>query len=243
MKDMSKGPQCGPFFMKTNQILENVKRVNGIVIYDPIGKCEIIRVPTFLNKDDCKRLINLVAEKADKSIHLDFASGKANPHGAIRNSNTRVISPTCEYILEHLIRIADILCTPETHAEPVNLIHYDQGGYFEQHLDAYSEIHFAMAEYGSSDRLTDLISAGNRTWTAMIFLNENFSGGETVFPRLGINLIPREGDLICWKNTVDSNPILTSLHSGAKVTDGSKFVAVIPFRERPCSQEDPSYYI
>jgi hypothetical protein len=106
-----------------------------------------------------------------------------------------------------------------------------------------SQIHFAMAEYGASDRLTDLISAGNRTWTAMIFLNDNFSGGETVFPRLGINLIPREGDLICWKNSINSHPILTSLHSGAKVTNGNKFVAVIPFRERPCAQEDPSYYI
>ena len=132
------------FFMKTNQILENVKRTNGVIIYDPIGKCEIIRVPTFLNKDECVKLINLVAEKADKSIHLDFVSGKASPKGAIRNSNTRVISPTCEHIFNHLNRIAEILCTPETHAEPVNLIHYDQGGYFEQHLDAYSQIHFAI---------------------------------------------------------------------------------------------------
>lgn len=232
-----------PFFMIEHQILEKVKQANGSYIYDPIGDCEIARIPAFIDRRNCQKLIQLVNSNANKSIHLNLSTGAAVHQNKIRNSDTFVVSPSCSQVSELVTRIAVVLCTAVTHAEPINIIKYTKGGHFNQHIDAYSPIHFAIAEYGRSDRLTDLLSAGNRTWTAMVYLNDDFSGGETSFPNLGINLIPHEGDLVCWRNTKQSNPILNSLHSGLTVQKGNKFVLVIPFREKPCAQNDPSYYL
>jgi prolyl 4-hydroxylase len=75
---------------------------------------------------------------------------------------------------------------------------------------------------------------GQRTWTAMIFLNEPKEGGETDFPLLGIALKPQTGTMAIWNNMdVNGRPNMKTLHAGTPVRRGIKHVITKWYRQEP----------
>ncbi|MGE0178183.1 MAG: prolyl hydroxylase family protein, partial [Sphingomonas sp.] len=79
-------------------------------------------------------------------------------------------------------------------------------------------------------------SGGQRTWTAMIFLNTPEEGGQTAFPAAGVKVTPRPGNLLAWNNMdPEGQPNLHSLHQGMPVLAGAKYVITKWYRERPWS--------
>ena len=64
-------------------------------------------------------------------------------------------------------------------------------------------------------------TGGQRTWTAMVFLNTPDGGGQTNFPEAGIKVSPVTGNLLAWNN-LDAlgEPNRKSLHQGMPVTAG-----------------------
>jgi prolyl 4-hydroxylase len=82
---------------------------------------------------------------------------------------------------------------------------------------------------------------GQRTWTAMIFLNKPSSGGCTHFPRAQVKVEPEPGALLTWNNNDRqglSNPY--SHHEGMVVETGVKYVLTKWFREREWLGSDES---
>ena len=63
--------------------------------------------------------------------------------------------------------------------------------------------------------INQLESRGNRIATALLYLNEEFKGGETEFPMNDYRIVPKTGLLASWHN-IDRNGdrIEQSLHSG-----------------------------
>src|SRR3546814_3191016 len=56
---------------------------------------------------------------------------------------------------------------------------------------------------------------GQRTWTAMIYLNDVAEGGATWFPTAGIRVAPKRGLLLAWNNMKpDGTPNEMTLHEG-----------------------------
>ena len=45
---------------------------------------------------------------------------------------------------------------------------------------------------------------GQRIWTSMVYLNDDFEGGNTRFINLDINIKPKKGTAIIWAN-IDEN--------------------------------------
>ena len=75
---------------------------------------------------------------------------------------------------------------------------------------------------------------GQRTWTAMIYLNEVEEGGATWFPQAGIRAAPRRGMLLTWNNMEpDGRPNTKTLHEGIPVVEGVKYIVTKWFREQP----------
>ncbi len=73
---------------------------------------------------------------------------------------------------------------------------------------------------------------GQRTWTAMIFLNEVEEGGATWFPQAGIRVAPKRGLLLAWNNmSPDGSPNDITLHEGTPVVRGTKYIITKWFRE------------
>ena len=75
-------------------------------------------------------------------------------------------------------------------------------------------------------------SGGQRTWTAMVYLNDVDEGGATWFPKAGIRVTPRRGLLLAWNNMKpDGSPNDQTLHEGMPVVEGVKYIVTKWFRE------------
>eukprot|EP00971_Amphidinium_carterae_P023201 457712-Amphidinium_carterae.1 len=80
--------------------------------------------------------------------------------------------------------------------------------------------------------------------SALLYLNDNDSGGNTSFPRVGVEVEPRAGRMVIWRNCVDASHVdpLSYHHSGPMVK-GTKWTALWLFSADPrdhCSYSLPS---
>ena len=70
--------------------------------------------------------------------------------------------------------------------------------------------------------------------TFLLFLNEEFEGGETTFPAAGLSFRGRTGDALFFANvTRDGRPDPLTLHAGRPPTSGEKWILSQWIRERP----------
>lgn len=73
---------------------------------------------------------------------------------------------------------------------------------------------------------------GQRTWTAMIFLNPVAEGGETEFPHIKIGVRPRTGTMLIWNNMKPDGTLnYKTLHTGTPVKKGSKYIITKWYRQ------------
>lgn len=89
---------------------------------------------------------------------------------------------------------------------------YEPGQNFEYHTDPIKQ----TGEYYINK------------FTSIVYLNDNFEGGETVFPHLGISIKPKTGKLVCWYN-MKSNEVNEDMAHYTNDTQGDKYVAVKMF--------------
>ena len=65
-----------------------------------------------------------------------------------------------------------------------------------------------------------------RHWTALIWLNHDYEGGQTDFPDVGVRVKGGVGDLLLFHNvTADGLPDQRMMHAGLPVTSGVKWMA------------------
>lgn len=83
---------------------------------------------------------------------------------------------------------------------PVRIYRYEPGQHFGLHQDQ---------SYFGEDGTKSLL-------TLMVYLNEDFGGGETDFPEQGQLIVPRTGTALLFQHML--------LHAGNRVTSGSKLV-------------------
>jgi prolyl 4-hydroxylase len=103
---------------------------------------------------------------------------------------------------------------------------YQQGQEYKAHHD------FFHVGKGHWQQVREF--GGQRTWTAMVFLNEPKEGGETDFPLLGIALKPQTGTMAVWNNMdVHGHPNMKTLHAGTPVRKGIKHVITKWYRQEP----------
>jgi prolyl 4-hydroxylase len=186
----------------------------------PAYNLDMFAVPDFLSPGECGQLIALIDTDAMPSTSL-----RADGRPSIRTSATCLLSGEQAVVAEVERRMAELLDLPLSHSQTVQGQRYHPGQHFLMHNDyfaggqPYSE---AVAAEG-----------GQRTWTAMVFLNEPGAGGCTRFPRAFIEVVPRRGTLLAWNNlNRDGSPNGHSHHEGSAVEAGVKHVLTKWFRER-----------
>jgi len=106
------------------------------------------------------------------------------------------------------VRIAAASKTAVDQGEPLQILRYSVGEEFRPHFDASVGI------------------ANQRILTALVYLNEDYEGGETSFLEAGLNVKGRTGDAIIFRNArEDGTPDPNSRHAGLPVTRGVKLIA------------------
>ena len=122
-------------------------------------------------------------------------------------------------------KIADLLGLSLAASEPLQGQRYAPGQEFKPHTDTF--------EPGGADYYIHTAETGQRTWTAMIYLNQPEDGGATRFKAIGKTIQPETGKLLAWNNLLpEGRPNPATLHQGMKVRRGTKYVLTKWFRER-----------
>ena len=122
-------------------------------------------------------------------------------------------------------RICDLMAMKPRLGETLQGQRYAVGQQFKGHHD-----YFHVSE---SYWQTEKKRGGQRSWTAMIYLDEPESGGETLFSAAGLKVTPRAAMLLAWNNMDKKGaPNPNAFHESLPVITGQKNIVTKWFRER-----------
>jgi prolyl 4-hydroxylase len=186
----------------------------------PSANLDLFIVRGFLPPELCHSIIERIERQLRPSTIADD-SGIEN----FRTSETCDLDPADPVVADADSRICGLLGLDPALGEPVQGQRYDVGQEFRAHTDTFNP--------GGYDYYLHTAAGGQRTWTAMLYLNEPEDGGATRFKTIGKTIQPERGKLLAWNNLLaDGTPNLATLHQGMKVRKGAKFIITKWFRER-----------
>lgn len=187
----------------------------------PGGKLTLFLARDFLDLETCAAVIARIDANRRPSTISD-----ANGDAAFRTSETCDLDSADPVVAAIEARIADFTGLSPVFGEPIQGQRYAVGQEFKAHTDYF--------EPNGMDYHRFCSVAGNRTWTAMIYLNVPDAGGATRFKAIDKIVQPETGKLLCWNNRrPDGSLNPATLHQGMKVRAGVKYVITKWFRERP----------
>lgn len=187
----------------------------------PGDQVDLYAVGDFLDAAECERLCAMIDAVAKPSaLHeLDYASG-------YRTSFSGDLDPHDPFVAAISQRIDAMLGVDAAIGEPVQGQRYLPGQQFKPHNDWF----YTSEGYWPGEEAR----GGQRSWTAMAYLNAVDEGGATAFIELGIQIEPKPGVLLIWNNALpDGRPNEATLHAGTPVVRGAKYVITKWYRTRP----------
>ena len=183
----------------------------------------LYELPGFLTEAECNWLIAAIDRSRAPS---PIFANRPDPDPDFRTSETCWMDHGQPRVARLYQALCDLLGIDPAHGERMQGQRYAPGQHFRPHRDAFdpAQPYWPMEQE----------RGGQRTWTAMIFLDSP-DGGETHFPMTGLRLPPTAGTLLAWNNLQpDGAPNPLALHEGCPVQAGTKHVVTQWFRERPC---------
>jgi hypothetical protein len=181
----------------------------------------------FLSKEACRWLIQRGDAGQEAAMINDPVTGLARPDPMRSNAVARFgLSQIDVVMLLVQTRISAATGLPAVHMEAPNVLSYSPGQEFLPHYDFFNP--------ASSQFACEIDTLGQRSATFLVYLNEDFSGGETDFPRAGRRYRGRTGDALVFMNVRDDgSPDVESLHAGLPPTRGRKWLLSQWIRTRP----------
>lgn len=189
------------------------------------SKAEVYTIENFLSDSECEAIISAIEKKSVRSTVSggEFKSGAGVSN--FRTSSTASIKhKETPLIMEIDKRISRAINIPLELGEVTQGQKYEVGQQFKDHTDYFGP----TSMKGHGDKW------GNRTWTFMIYLNDDCEGGETEFKKLGIKFQPKKGMAVAWRNMSEDGKVNpNTLHAGRPVKEGVKYIITKWFREYP----------
>ncbi len=176
-----------------------------------------------LSRDECEALIELARPRLARSLTVATKTG-GEELNADRTSNGMFFARgETELITRIEARIAKLLNWPAENGEGLQVLHYRPGAEYKPHYD-----YFDPAEPGTPSILR---RGGQRVGTLIMYLGEPERGGGTVFPDAHLEVSPKRGNGVFFSYD-RAHPVTKSLHGGAPVIAGEKWIATKWLRER-----------
>ncbi len=173
----------------------------------------------FLSAADCNTMIAKIDADAVPSTLY-----KGTEQEGFRTSYSCHLNRWDAFISKVEARMSDVLGIDNTYAETMQGQRYQVGQEFKAHHDFFHPTQDYWAHEGRS--------GGQRSWTAMIFLNEPEEGGTTEFPHLGLGVRPQAGMMLIWNNVKPDGTLnYKTLHTGTPVVRGVKHVITKWYRQ------------
>lgn len=165
--------------------------------------------PGLFSPAECRYLMILGTPWLEKASVLSL-EGEAR-FDEVRDAFTAHIPPIAEDLVVQAVNrtIAAATGTKPGWGEPLNVLRYAPGQQYKPHHDGTG---------------SDNVSV--RYLTALIWLNDQFEGGETDFPKINVRVRGSVGDMLVFRNVRDNGEFdERMIHAGLPVTEGVKWMA------------------
>lgn len=187
---------------------------------DPRQPIQLYVRDEFLDAEICRQMCSKIDEGSYPSPLYD-----KDKYEGVRTSYSCNLNAYDPLIVDVDQRIADLVGMDKVHGEPLQGQRYEEGQRFREHADFFYIDEPYWTEYEPH--------GGQRTWTAMIYLNEPEAGGSTRFKLLDFQVEPKLGRILIWNNmALDGSPNPWTLHEGMPVDQGTKYIVTKWYRER-----------
>ena len=187
-----------------------------------LQKPRVVVLDQFLSEAECDALIEEAKPKLARSLTVHTPSGGDEVNEARTSQGMffeRGQTPLVRRIEE---RIARLVQWPVEHGEGLQVLHYRPGAEYKPHHDYF--------EPDAPGTAAILQRGGQRVATLVMYLNQPEAGGGTTFPEVGLEIAPRKGSAVFF-SYARPHPDTLSLHGGAPVLAGEKWVATKWLRE------------
>ena len=176
-----------------------------------------------LSAGECAQLIELARPRLARSETVQQATGGTEVNAARTSRGMFFRRGETELVARIERRIAALVNWPLEHGEPIQVLHYQPGAQYEPHYD-----YFDPAQPGTPAILR---RGGQRVGTLVMYLNTPARGGGTTFPAVGLEVGATTGNAVFFSYD-RPHPATKTLHGGAPVLEGEKWVATKWLRER-----------
>ncbi|MBO9749334.1 2OG-Fe(II) oxygenase [Xanthomonas phaseoli pv. dieffenbachiae] len=193
----------------------------------------LILLDDVLDPDECAALIELARPRLARSQIINTGDRAASAIASYtRTSQSTFITPQESALVAAIERrIAALLEWPVDHLEHIQVVRYGAGADFVPHHDYF--------DIGLSATEALLQRGGNRIGSMLLYLNVPESGGTTVFSDVEIDVVPQCGSALYF-GYPHPDPSSLTLHAGAPVLAGEKWLATFFVRESLMHRRPPS---
>jgi prolyl 4-hydroxylase len=177
----------------------------------------LLEKDNLITENDCDEIIKMAESQFRQATTLGV------------NNGHRIADYTWIYrntpIANKFLKIANIETgLPIENMEDLHIVRYNVGGQYKDHHDFFHP--------GESYYDREVLRGGQRVKSVIFYLNDDFEGGETDFPKMGITVKPVKCKTIIWDNINEDGTLdYDSIHAGLPVTNGVKYIATIWIRE------------
>ena len=174
---------------------------------------------------ECDELIALSRPKLARSTTIDRTTGAEEVIQDRSSEGTYFMRGENPLVTRIERRLAELTSYPVENGEGLQILHYGVGAEYKPHYD------FFEPEYAGS--AGHLEKGGQRVSTTILYLNDVDAGGETIFPEICLAVSARKGAAVYFSyHGADGVPDRLTLHGGAPVSSGEKWIATKWVRER-----------
>jgi prolyl 4-hydroxylase len=184
-------------------------------------------LPSFVSAAVCDWLIDRARPRLERARVYDVRR-QADVVDDSRTNSFAVFNAMEADLVQLMVqaRMAVSCGQPVSHMEASTVLHYGVGETIGNHYDFVDP---ALPGY-----VEEIRTRGHRVVTFLVYLNTDYEGGETVFPRLGVSHRGQTCEGLYFVNTLpDGQPNLRTLHNGRPPTRGEKWVFSQFVRNRP----------
>lgn len=175
-----------------------------------------------LSDDECDEIIALARARLARSETVQTETGSSEVNEA-RTSQGMFFERGEHAVCARLeVRIAALTSWPVENGEGLQVLRYGPGAEYKPHYDYFDP--------GQAGTPTILKRGGQRVASLVCYLNTPVLGGATVFPDVQLDVAPVKGNAVFFSYD-RPHPITRTLHGGAPVVEGEKWVATKWLRE------------
>lgn len=186
----------------------------------PIENAEVWTRSEFLNDEECDALVAMIDSQAYPSDVLNH--GYTEVWRTSSSANLDRNDPLIHTIDQRIDQLLDL---PYAWGETIQGQRYEPGQQFKDHMDTF----WTSADYWKEESRR----GGQRSFTAMVYLNDVAAGGSTEFPRIGMAVPPQKGVILIWNNAhPDGSLNENTMHAGRPVEQGLKYIITKWYRTR-----------